>query len=306
MHVSDIKVQQGSLQKLHNLLKDKKVYGVHYTNNLLSRDYIARPMLLGEYVNLKEETVQVKLTQRVDMRGLGEMEATLYMFQHLTPEEGTLIGDLPGFTPEGLLQGSGIDEQDQLPDTVTPTQELFSVDVLLNWQKPEITYQEFTISGSKFTLVEMKYEETFSYPGEEEDGEEYDDNFTQVISLLFGEPGKMYFFSHFDEKKLNSRDCRLIIDLVKNQNITGKFIKAAYLFSGEGSATLYPYKEALTLYNNTGGDLILGNGSGYFGFYKNALTEVLSCYILPNKRTGGCDISLRPKKLWGQVRLVME
>jgi hypothetical protein len=303
MRVSGVKQREGTLRKIRDLFNSKRVYGVHYNNSMFSRDYIARPTVMMSHVDLDNDVLELKIAQRVNGAGLAEMEATHYAFQALSSDKEHLIGDLPGFTPEGMLEGSGIPEEERQPDTVTPTEQLYTVDVQLRLESPEITYQEFTIGGSKFTLANIVYNIPFSTE-EDESGEK--DVFSQHVSLLFGEPSKMYFLSHFVDKKLNSRDARYLLELLTDQNITGKLIRGVHLTGSGAGGGIYPYGESLTLYKNNYGSLIIGNGSGYLTLYQDYISVFDHFQVSTNGKAGGFEIKLKPRKSESQITLFME
>src|SRR5690606_3765329 len=117
---------------------------------------------------------------------------------------------------------------------------LFSTDLFLILDNPELTFQEFTIAGSKFTLVNLKH-----ILKDEEDTE--DEGFEQEVSILFGEADRLYLFSHFYNKELNARDTKLIFDLIVDENITGKAITGVKIDSPSGSTSaIFPKGEMIS------------------------------------------------------------
>lgn len=245
MNINGIKEQTGTLKKLHNLLGDsgRTVHGVFYTNSFFSQRYLCRSHVLVDNINIEDETIKLTLATRLEKIGLMEIENTLEM---LVKHEA---GDLPGFSPEGMFDDPHVD-QPFVAEAISVKQHLYSVDLLLIVKEPTVTYQEFTIAGSKFALVNLKHR--------------LEDDFEQTITILFGESDKLYFFSHFFDKELNVRDTKMILDLIIDENITGKAIKGIKIDSVSGvTSTVFPFDELINSYSNSSKDIVFGTGAGY-------------------------------------------
>lgn len=248
MKVSAFKEHKASLQKVKNLLEDdsKKIQGVFYTNSFFSQRYLARAHSIVDEVNVAEDRIKLTISSRVETQGLWELDNTLdALVEHKA-------GDLPGFIPEGSLAGSDIEEQPIFPETVSTTKGLYTADIYLILEEAEVTYQEFKIAGCPFTLVNL-----YKKLGQE-------DEFEQTVTLLFGDANKFYFLSNFQDKNLSVRDSKLILDLIMDENITGRVIKGAKLEIDTGvSGMVNPYEELISSYRTTEGDYIFGTGAGY-------------------------------------------
>lgn len=286
MRVQGIKVQDGSLKKLNNLLRDenRKVHGVFYTNSFFSQRYLSRSHALVDNINLEEDSIKLTVSARLERTGLLEIENTLEV---LVQNEA---GDIPGFTPEGLLPDLPQGENPFIAEAVGVNQQLFSVDVLLIMREPKVTYQKFTIAGVEFVLVNLT--------------QSFGDTYEQTVSLLFGDVAKLYFFSHFYNKKLSVRDMKILFDLIVDTNITGKSVVGVKLESLSGaSSSVFPFEELISSYRATSGDYIFGTGAGYVRIpYKKLADYAMS--LVPNPDTGSYRIDLESYK--DTIRIYME
>lgn len=275
-----IKEQEGTLKKLDNLLNDssKRVHGVFYTNSFFTQRYLTRSHVLSEDVNIKDKEVRLSIVTRLEEVGLMEIENTLHM---LVKHEA---GDVPGLAPEGLYEGYTEDEdvdRPHIPEVVSVKQHLFSVDLLLIMREPTITYKEFTIAGSKFTLLNIY--------------NELEEGFNQTVSLLFGDSDKLYFFSHFHNKELNQRDSRMILDMIVDENITGKAVTGIKVETANGlSNSLFPVERLIGSYTNLAGDLIFNTDTGYVKIPANSLKNYkMECKATTSK--GDYRVALESK-----------
>jgi len=237
--------QKCTLQKLQNLLKDstRKVHGVYYTNDFFSKRYIARANRLSDsiVVDKGKNTVKAKVTTRMEKSGLMEIENTLdVLVKHKA-------GDMPGFMPESLL------DEDQKPELIAEpisvSQYLYSVDLDLIMENPKVTFQDFTIAGHKFTIVNLYHS--------------LGEDMKQNLSLIFGESDKMYLFSHFVNTNLTTRDSKMILDLIVDENITGKAIRGViFNANNKVSVSVYPYDELINSYRSGRGNYVFGTAAG--------------------------------------------
>lgn len=246
MLLSDIKAREGSLQRLKNLFADtsRKVHGTFYTNSFFSKRYTCRSHGLLDKLDVTANEVTLTVSTRVEPAGLAEVEATIDMFVEFGG------GDVPGFMPESLLTPETGDQQ-LIPEIVGITQQLYSIDIMAKMKEPVVKYQDFRMAGQSFTLVEVHHQ--------------INEDFFQTVTLLFGDASKMYFFSHFVDAPLNTRDTQRMLELIAHDNITGKLMASVGVKApGEGGeTTLYPYTEFLSVYTNMEGDYIIGTGAGY-------------------------------------------
>lgn len=249
MLVHGVEKKEGSIEFLKRILgsKHKKVYGVFYTNSFFSQRYLCRNHLLNK-MEFEEDIVKLTVSTRLENVGLLEIENTLDM---LVKYEA---GDIPGLMPEGVF-GKEEAVEPSLPESVSVTQFLTSVDLFLVLKKPEITYQDFWIAGHRFTLINIVHQ-----LGEDNKEPEFE----QVVSLLIGEVGKLYFFSHFHDKELTKTDMKRVLDLIIDENITGKAITGVKLETESGvSSSVFPYENLISSYTSSNGDIVFGTGSGY-------------------------------------------
>lgn len=279
MLVKGIKEQTGTLKKLDNLLKDesRKVHGVFYTNSYFSQRYLSRSHVLVDNINVKDNEIKLKLSTRLEKVGLMEIENTLDM---LVKHEA---GDMPGFTPEGIY-GEGLESVDRptLPEPVSVTQHLFSVDLLLIMKDVKITYQEFKIAGSNFTLINLH--------------NQLEEEFEQTVSLLFGAADRLYFFSHFYDKNLTVRDSKLILDLIVDENITGKAITGVRLDSPSGAGSMiHPIESMISSYTIASGAIVFGTDTAYVRIPRREL-HMYNMYCLPVGPSGAYQILLEGAK----------
>jgi hypothetical protein len=287
MKVKAFKEYEASLQKVKNLLTDssKKVQGVFYTNSYFSKRYLARAHALVDEINLTgEDSIKLTVSARIEPQGLWEIENTL---DTLVRHEA---GDIPGFIPEGMFDGINIEQQPLASDIVTTTKQLYNLDILLIMTWPKVTYQEFKIAGQPFTLVNIH-----NTLGEE---------FEQTVTLLFGPVDNLYFFSNFYDKELSVRDSKIILDLIMDENITGKVIKGIKLETEAGvNSFVFPYEELFNSYHNQDGDYIFGMGGGYIKIPKEEINNY-KMRMFPDGKDGGYQIVLENNK--SKVRLYME
>jgi hypothetical protein len=290
MNIGTFKLNSGTLKKLKNLLDDKskKVQGVFYKNTHFSQHYLSRSHMLVNDIDIAENKISLQVSTRIERAGLPELENTL---EELVAYNA---GDIPGFTPEGYFEGSDIQETPLMADVVATTKELYNADILLNMAHPVITYQEFKIAGKPFTLVNLHkilgdYEET---------------PFEQMVTLLFGEADNLYFFSNFHEENLSVRDSKLILDLIMDENITGKVVKGIKVTSVDGvTGSVYPYQELLASYVSMDGDYVFGNGAGYVMIPKDELGNY-KMRVIPQGLSGAYQIMLFNNK--NTIRIYME
>lgn len=253
--LNEVRKQTGTLTKVKNLANKKKVFGAYYTNSLFSRVYLTRHNMLMEDVNVSEDKVQMTVSTRVDGNGIDELENTLQMLI----EYG--IGDVPGVSADG----SYLIEETQNPEYISLNETLFTVDLQLILKEPKVSFREFTIAGNKFTLLTLTHTVT--------------DYFEQEVKLLYGEPddSKLFFLSHFAGEKLSMRDAGLILDMIVDENITGKAIVSANFRDTTKFAaltTIYPLNSLIGMYSNIEGDIIINNDNSFLLFPSKSLEDV--------------------------------
>mgnify|MGYP001027605733 CR=1 FL=1 len=285
MKISAVKEYEGSLKKLSNLLADsnKKVQGVFYTNTFFSKRYLSRANSVVEDIDLAENFVKLTVATRLEPVGLLEVENTLDMLVEFE------AGDIPGFVQAGLLDGSDIEPQPLTPEIVATTKGLYTVDILLNMKEPKVTYQEFKIAGVPFTLLNLH--------------QELDEDFDQTVTLLFGPAEKLYFFSNFYDKELNNRDTKIVLDLIMDENITGKVIKAVKLETDSAHTMLHPYEELISSYMTIDGAYVFGHGSGYVRISREEISKY-KMTLEPQGTSGRYMLRLSNGK--SVIRLYME
>jgi hypothetical protein len=287
MKVKAFKEYEASLMKVRNLLEDssKKVQGVFYTNSYFTRRYLARAHALVDEINLTgEDSIKLTVSARIEPMGLLEIENTL----------DTLVryeaGDIPGFMPEGMFDGVNIEQQPLASDIVTTTKQLYNIDILLIMNSPKVTYQEFKIAGQPFTLVNIHHA--------------LDEDYDQTVTLLFGPVDSLYFFSNFFDKELSVRDSKIILDLIMDENITGKVIKGIKLETEAGvNSFVFPYEELFNSYYNQDGDYVFGMGAGYIKIPKGEIDNY-KMKLIPEGSGGNYQLILENNK--SKVRLYME
>lgn len=284
MRLRDIEKQEGSLELLKGLLEDKsrKVHGVFYDNSFFSQRYLTRSYVTTKDFNIEEDTVKLTLGTRVEIVGIMELENTLDM---LVQHEA---GDMPGFAPFGEQADLPV-----VPEVVTAGKYLYTVDLMLILKSPTVTYQEFTIADTVFTLVTLKH--TLG-----------DDEFDQEIQMLFGDADKLYLFSHFYGKKLTPSEIELVFDFIVDRNITGKAIVAVKLESHSGASSgIFPYEKLISSYTGVTGDYIFGATTGYIkipaGCLKNYMLQ-----LVPNEKSGSYRLELFHDDVDDTIKIYME
>ncbi|AMB18739.1 hypothetical protein BH780_gp156 [Bacillus phage Eldridge] len=290
MNISQFKLHFASLQKVKNLLSDptKKVQGVFYKNSHFSQRYLARAYTLVKDIDVANNRIKLQVSMRMDQAGLPELENTLDDLVAYS------AGDVPGFIPEGYLEGSDLEEPALPAEVVATTKELFNADIVLDMESVKVSYQEFKIAGKPFTLVNL-HNSLGSY-------EEHP--FEQMVTLLFGEVDNLYFFSNFHEENLSVRDSKLILDLIMDENITGKVIKTIKLESVDGvTSSVFPYEELISSYLSMDGDYIFGMGAGYLRIPKDELGNY-KMRVFPQGIGGGYQIMMFNNK--NTIRIYME
>lgn len=286
MKVAGIKEQIGTTRKLKILLGDTnlKIHGVYYDNEFFTQRHLSRAQALIDPILLEEDEIKVRMSMRLEKVGVRELENTLDMLVKHS------AGDLPGFNSEGMyenaLQGGATEEQPkenidapQFPEVISVKQQLFTVDLVLILRDYKITYQDFTIAKQKFTLLTI----TDSLGGE----------LTQSVSLLFGAVNKLYLFSHFFNENLTLRDSKLILDLIVDENITGKALTTIRLETKSGVGTsLYPLTSLIGSYKNISGDYIFSTDTGYIR--------------IPYANIGTFRMTLDPVGTSGMYQIILE
>jgi hypothetical protein len=260
MLLSNIPVKEGSTSFVQGLLsnKDLKTYGVSYTNSFFSQRYLCRQHLLSK-AEFTEDSIKLTVATRVEQVGLMELENTLdFLVQYEA-------GDIPGLTPEGLLEPEEDHPVGFLPEAVSVAQFLTSVDLLLVMKDPEVTYQIFDINGCKFTLVNIHHK--------------LGEDFEQTVTLLLGKPGKLYFLSHLHgNPELDDKDVEILLELVVDENITGKAIRGVSMNVPGAQSSIFPFDRLISSYTASNGDYVFGDGSGYVTIERDALSQYyVSC-----------------------------
>lgn len=255
MIINGLKEHKGTLKKLDNLLKDadRDIQGVYYTNSFFSQRYLTKSFAIAEHLSVTDNSVNLSIVTRVEKAGILEMQNTSDMLLDYA------AGEVKAFSldPE---EAYAHNPTTLIPEPISVNMALFPFDVELFMKDLEVTYQEVTIAGSKFTLINLH-----QVLDQEKELE-------QKVSLLFGERDKLNFFSHFLNKTLTSRDTKLILDLIVDENITGRAVKSVSYRNEEGVISqVFPYEELINSYRNSNGHYIFGTGHGYLRIPEDSL-----------------------------------
>lgn len=255
MIINGLKEYKGTLKKLDNLLKDtdRGIQGVYYTNSFFSQRYLTKAFAIADHLSIADNSVNLKIVTRVEKAGILEMNNTSDMLLDYA------AGEVKAFSldPE---EAYAHNPTTPIPEPISVNMALFPFDIELFMKDPEVTYQEVTIAGSKFTLINLH-----QVLDQEKELE-------QTVSLLFGERDKLNFFSHFLNKTLTSRDTKLILDLIVDENITGRAVTSVSYRNEEGVISrVFPYEELINSYRNSNGHYIFGTGHGYMRIPKDSL-----------------------------------
>lgn len=272
-----IESHKSSVEELKSFLEDgnKKVYGVFYTNSFFSKRYLSRAHLLLNEINIEDKEVRMTLSTRIEPMGLLEVESTLEMFV----KHGA--GDVPGLFPE-----EGVDEEPLVSRVAEPIgayQRLYSVDLAVILKDPEVTYKVFTIADSTFTLVSIKHK--------------LEDDFEQQVNILLSNSvDKLYLFSHFFGKTLEDKDAEMLLELIVNENITGKAIVGVEIGTELGTASgVFPLEEMISAYTTAAGDYTFGTGSGYIQIpYSSLSSYKVTC--VPTELVGSYTLHLTSER----------
>lgn len=255
MIINGLKEHKGTLRKVYNLLKDtdRGIQGVYYTNSFFSQRYLTKSFAVTDYLNVTDKSINLKIVTRVEKAGILELESTNDMLLEYA------AGEVKAFSldPE---EAYAHNPTTAIPEPVSVNTALFPFDIELFMKDPEVTYQDVTIAGSKFTLVNLH-----QVLDKEKELE-------QTVSLLFGERDKLNFFSHLINKTLTSRDVKLILDLIIDENITGRAVKSVSFRNEEGVVnTIFPYEELINSYRSSDGNYVFGTGHGFLRIPKEGL-----------------------------------
>ncbi|QEG04244.1 hypothetical protein [Bacillus phage BC-T25] len=282
------KPKHGSVAMLQMLLENgqKKVHGVFYTNDYFSERYLSRSHILSDEINIEDNTIKLKISTRVEKPGIFELENTL---DELVKYEA---GDIPGFAPEG--------EQHELPmpEIISATKSLYSVDLVLIMKEPKIMYVTFDIAGVPFILVTIDYE-----LGMKNELGKVEDTFKQQVKILFGLPDKLNFFSHFYGKELTNGDKRSILKLILDENITGKAILAVEYDSPLAVTQLFPFTTMIGAYTTDNGEMVFTSGSGYIKL-KDRIVKEGKLQMTPHISKGQYRLDLIGDE--GSISIIME
>lgn len=286
MQVLSAREYEASLSQLKFLLDEegRKIHGVYYTNSYFSERYLCRNHILVD-LDIEENSIRTKIALRSEPQGLFEIENTL---DKLVEYEA---GDLPGYIPKNTEDGDGNPLfQNILPEPISVSQYVLPIDLLLILNEPKVTFQDFSIAGYDFTVVNLYHK--------------LGEDFNQTVSLLFGYSDKMYFFSHFFERRLAYKEFKTIIDLIMDENITGRAIRSVRIDNGgRSSCGLFPYEGLISSYISTEGDYVFGDGSAYIRIPGDSLKDYkMQCE--PNVLNGAYTLSLYGKK--DTIRIYME
>lgn len=257
------------LQRLNELLADKslKVHGVFYNNSFFSQRYLCRTYTKVNDLNIEDNTIKLTVAARVEAVGIMELGQTLEMLMEYE------AGDIPGLMDDGDSQ--------VIPEAISVTQYLHSIDIYLVFKDPKVTYRDFSIAGSNFTLVSLEH--TLG---------EGEDTFEQTVTLLFGEASKLYLFSHFYNKVLEGEDMERLLDLIVEENIIGKAIVSVRIDNPSGAGSgIYPYDKLISAYRSEVGDYIFGSGSGYIRIPGEKIREYKLSFV-PNQLSGSYRLDL--------------
>ncbi|QZA69621.1 hypothetical protein 035JT004_123 [Bacillus phage 035JT004] len=255
MIINGLKEYKGTLKKVYNLLNDtdRGIQGVYYTNSFFSQRYLTKSFAVADYLNITDNSINLKIVTRVEKAGILELESTNDMLLEYA------AGEVKAFSldPE---EAYAHNPTTAIPEPVSVNTALFPFDIELFMKDPVVTYQEVTIAGSKFTLVNLH-----QVLDKEKELE-------QTVSLLFGERDRLTFFSHLLNKTLTSRDVKLILDLIIDENITGRAVKSVSFRNEEGVVnTIFPYEELINSYRSSGGNYVFGTGHGFLRIPKEGL-----------------------------------
>jgi hypothetical protein len=276
-----------TLSQLKFLLEqeERKIHGVYYTNSFFSQRYLCRSHVLVDNLDIEEDAIKLKIALRLEPGGIMEVENTLDMLVEYE------AGDLPGFIPNGSLDSPDNQIiQTKLPEPINVNQYVLPVDLLLELKEPKITFQDFSIAGYDFTVVNLYHR--------------LNEAFEQIVTLLFGYTDKLYFFSHFFDRALSPKDTKSIIDLIVNENITGKAIRSIRMeTASKSSFSLFPFEALISSYISADGDYVFGDGSGYIRIPGDSLKDYkMKCE--PNVKSGAYTLSLYGKK--DTIKIYME
>jgi hypothetical protein len=261
-------------RKLKMLDKDpeKQIYGVFYTNSLLSQRYVSRTATA--YVdfgkNEFKQEVGISLAMRLETAGLTEMESTLDVLAR------NQAGDLPGATPEGYYEREGGDIHKGIPELLSTQAGLSTVDLFVRFKDPSYEAEDFTIQGNTFTKV--KIEETV------------EEGFDHSVTLIYGKEGRMSILSFFKDKVLDKRDTRSVLGLIADNNYTGREVTSVRVFDKitETAMVLYPQKALLPILTGLSTKdrelYMIGDHGGNITFCLDHLKEVnLTCKTVGKK-----------------------
>jgi hypothetical protein len=256
MKFVNIKPRQGHLKKLGKLLADPElaVLGVSYNNTFFSKRYLCRSHLLTKKINVHNGTLETTITTRLEAMGLNEIQITAEVLKKYE------AGDIPDFL--GDEYGEHASSQDMFPEYISTTQALYSIDLLLKMKAPELTYKDVTIAGEAFTLVDVY--------------EKLDDIFDHTLTFMFGAKGRPDLLAHFSNKDLNLRDAKMILELLVDDNLTGRSIVSVGCETKDLALAVFPYDDPISAYTSASNDgdteYIFGDGSGYFSFSQESLS----------------------------------
>lgn len=280
MKIHPIKLKPFTIKRLQKLLEGnkKQIYGVSYINSYLTKRHICRNNAEVRNIDIEQGIIDVDLTVRVEDVGATELDITRNML--VTKGLGEITNN---YIPDNVFEKDSehIYNEPVIVENVSITQGLRSVDISLTFDEPTLTTQDFSIAGSKFTLVNIKqYIE--------------DENFEHTITLLFGDTGKLNILSHFYDKDLTSRDAKLIMQLVMDNNLTGKALSGVRYISKEVDTTLFPLENLITPFVNSSGNYVFASGTGYIVLSRSEINKI-TMYVYVDNSNGTYTITIEGK-----------
>lgn len=238
------------LVKLKELLEDKtkKVHGVHYTNDFILSNPMARAHVLQDEVSIEDNELTIKFAMRTQSDNFYELENTLEL---LTLNNA---GDIPGYIIGDHDYPDGVLDQPYLEERISPTISLYTVDMLLKLKDPMVTAHTVTIAGYTFDWVTINHS-LFIADVIGEAPTDTDHFVEQELTLIFGDAKKLNFLSHFNRKELDYTDIKKIMAMISQDNLIGKAIQGVELENKKGGlgSFLAPITELVSLSTENNG-----------------------------------------------------
>ncbi|ADH03277.1 gp131 [Bacillus phage W.Ph.] len=224
--------EETKLDKVKRILmqEDMKIIGIHYTNAYFTKNPITRSFYMKELTHIDSNKINLGFFLRLPYNDFPALEMTLNFF------EITGRGDVMGYIAEG-----DITDKPHLEEKITNHMSLFTADMFVSLENPNVVIKPHTIN--KYKVYEVKIKDTHSVDGL---------NIDQEVTLVIGDSSFNSVLGLLTTGEPTIKDVREILDLLSNKNVTGKAFTGVLMNSPTGIVTMEPRTEMMSIRKRIG------------------------------------------------------